>query len=133
MRKLEALNILKNLISNAYAPYSNFLVAALVEGKSGEYAGGINVENASYGLTVCAERIALFNYLTNGFKNPVRLFLYAPTDDFTPPCGACRQVLSEFNPEMEIIIFNKEEDFTSYKLSDLLPQSFNKENLKGKE
>ncbi|BBB32955.1 cytidine deaminase [Thermotomaculum hydrothermale] len=133
MRKIEALQILKNIIKKAYCPYSNFPVAALVEDNNGEYATGINVENASFGLTVCAERIAMFNFVVNGFKNPVRLFLYAPTEDFTPPCGACRQVLAEFNPDMEIILFNKEENFTSYKLSELLPQSFSGENLKGKQ
>ncbi len=132
MRKIEALQILKNTIKKAYCPYSNFPVAALIVSKKGEYTTGVNVENASFGLTVCAERIAMFNFIANGFSNPSTLFLYAPTEDFTPPCGACRQVLSEFNPEMEIVIFNKEENFTSYKLSNLLPQSFNRTNLKGK-
>ncbi len=132
MRKIEALQILKNTIEKAYCPYSNFPVSALIEGKNGEYTTGVNVENASFGLTVCAERIAMFNFIVNGFSQPVRLFLYAPTEGFTPPCGACRQVLSEFNPEMEIVIFNKEENFKTYKLSNLLPQSFNGENLKGK-
>lgn len=132
MRKIEALQILKNTIEKAYCPYSNFPVAALIEGKNGEYAVGVNVENASFGLTVCAERIAMFNFIVNGFSNPIRLFLYAPTEEFTPPCGACRQVLSEFNPEMEIVIFDREENFKLYKLSNLLPQSFNGENLKGK-
>jgi len=131
MRKIEALSILKNMLQNAYAPYSNFKVAALIEGEDGEYACGVNVENASYGLTVCAERIAMFNFTTNGYKKPAKLFLYAPTKDFTPPCGACRQVLSEFNNNLEIIIFNGKEEFKTYKLSDLLPNSFNKENLKG--
>ncbi len=133
MRKIEALNILKSLITNAYAPYSSFTVSAIVEGENGEYAGGVNVENASYGLTVCAERIALFNFISNGFKKPIRLFLYAPTENFTPPCGACRQVLSEFNPDMEIVIFNKDENFKTYELGELIPLCFNKSNLEGRK
>ncbi len=132
MRKIEALQILRNTIKKAYCPYSKFPVAAIIEGKNEEYATGVNVENASFGLTVCAERIAMFNFVVNGYTNPIRLYLYAPTEKFTPPCGACRQVLSEFNPDMEIVIFDKEENFTTYKLSNLLPQSFSGDNLKGK-
>ncbi len=131
MRKLEALGILKNLITKAYAPYSNFKVAAVVEGENGEFAGGVNVENASYGLTVCAERIATFNYISNGFKNPKKVYLYCDSEDFVTPCGACRQVLSEFNPEMEITVFNNKDDFKTFKLNELLPERFGKENLKG--
>ena len=74
----------------------------------------------------------MFNFIINGYKNPIRVFLYAPTEEFTTPCGACRQVLSEFNPNMEIVIFNKEEDFKTFKLSTLLPECFSGENLKGK-
>ncbi|MCF7912473.1 MAG: cytidine deaminase [Candidatus Cloacimonetes bacterium] len=108
---------------NAYAPYSGFKVGAAIITGSGEIFTGCNVENASYGLTVCAERIALFNAVTAGYQNPQAIVIYTDTEIPFYPCGACRQVLAEFNPELEVSIVwqNGEENLN---LADLLPKQF---------
>lgn len=129
MRKPEALNYLKKLTKRAYAPYSNFKVSAILEDSEGQIVEGVNVENASYSLTSCAERNAIFSFVSKGLKNPVNLYLYTETDLFTPPCGSCRQVLHEFAPELNIIVFNKDGDYKSYFLKELLPNAFDKTNL----
>jgi len=132
MRKPEAFNYLKTIAKKAYAPYSNFKVSALIEDDKGNVTQGVNVENAAYGLTCCAERNAMFAFITNGFKQPLNLYLYTETDSFTPPCGSCRQVLFEFAPNLNIVVFNKEGDYKIYNLKKLLPEAFNKENLSNK-
>lgn len=129
MRKPDAFNYLKNMSLKAYAPYSKFRVSALLEDSEGHYTHGVNVENAAYGLTCCAERNAMFAFVANGFNNPTNLFLYTETDSFTPPCGSCRQVLFEFAPDLNITVFNKLGDFKTYNLKNLLPEAFDKGNL----
>jgi cytidine deaminase len=129
MRKPEALNYLKTIVKKAYTPYSNFKVAAIVEDSEGNFTFGVNVENASYGLTSCAERNAMFSFIANGYKTPVNLYLYTETEDFTPPCGACRQVLVEFATKLNIVVFNKNGDYKTFTVDELLPEAFNKENL----
>jgi len=129
MRKPEAFNYLKTTVKKAYAPYSNFRVAALIEDSDGNFTFGVNVENASYGLTSCAERNAIFSFIANGYKNPVNLYLYAETEEFTLPCGACRQVLIEFSTTLNIVVFNKNGDYKIFTIKELLPEAFNKENL----
>ncbi len=130
MRKPEAFNYLKTIVKKAYAPYSNFRVAALIEDSDGNFTFGVNVENASYGLTSCAERNAVFSFIANGYNKPVNLYLYTETENFTPPCGACRQVLIEFSTDLNIIVFNKNGDYKTYKIKQMLPEAFEKENLK---
>ena len=86
---------------NAYAPYSSFHVGAALW-SDGQVFAGCNVENASYGLTQCAERVAIGNAIAGGHRKIDALLIYTPTPESTPPCGACRQVLFEFNPDMKI-------------------------------
>src|ERR1700709_2277852 len=91
---------------NAHAPFSHFRVGAAVQDESGRIHTGCNVENATYGLTVCAERIAIFKALSEGVRRFTRVAVVADTEDLTPPCGACRQILWEFCGDVEIVLGN---------------------------
>ncbi|MDP8322081.1 MAG: cytidine deaminase [Candidatus Stygibacter australis] len=107
----------------AYSPYSGFKVGAAIMTESGEIFTGCNVENSSYGLTVCAERIALFNAITAGYQKFSEIVIYTDTEKAFYPCGACRQVLAEFNPQLEVSVVWKNGKETM-KLQDLLPKQF---------
>ncbi len=109
---------------NAYAPYSEFKVGAALETQDGEIFTGANMENSSYGCSICAERAAVVKAVNNGRKNFKRIAVVSSSDDETFPCGICRQVLSEFSRDMKIILKNKEGKITEYVLSELIPHSF---------
>jgi len=109
---------------NAYAPFSKFLVGAAIEDSEGRIFSGCNVENASYGLTVCAERNAVFKAVSEGARSFVRIAIAAETDPLTPPCGACRQVLSEFCEDLEILLVHPSGKAETVYLKDLLPRAF---------
>lgn len=114
--------------TKAYAPYSEYLVGAAVLTKDGTIYSGANVENASYGLTICAERNATCTCVFNGHKDIEAVAVVIK--DIGAPCGGCRQVLNEFNPNMEVYLAN--EDLTlieEYNLSQLLPHAFGPGNL----
>ena len=107
----------------AYAPYSNFAVgAALLAG--GKVITGCNVENATYGLTICAERVAMFKALSEGHRKFRRVAVVADTDAPTPPCGACRQILWEFGGDLEVLLANLRRQHGRHRLADLLPLPF---------
>ena len=112
----------KKALKHAYAPYSHFKVGAAALAGSGKIYSGTNVENASYGLTVCAERIAVYNAIAAGEKK-IRAVAVAAGKGFAYPCGACRQVLSEFGNNIDVIIVKKN-GHTVKKLSSLLPDAF---------
>src|SRR3981081_1973808 len=103
---------------NAFAPYSRFLVGAALEAQNGRVFTGCNVENATYGLTVCAERVALFKAISEGVRAFARIAVVADTADPTPPCGACRQLLWEFGGDLEIILANLSEEKGRHRLKD---------------
>ena len=107
----------------AYAPYSNFKVGAAVLTSDGMVFLGNNIENSSYGATICAERVAVFKAVSEAKTNIVKIAVASDTEDFTYPCGICRQVINEFMPDGEIIIGNKN-DVKVYKVSELLPHAF---------
>ena len=109
---------------NAHAEFSNFKVGAALETADGVVVTGCNIENATYGLTVCAERIAMFKALSEGHRKFVRVAVVADTSAPTPPCGACRQILWEFGGDLEVILANLQTETGRYQLSDLLPQPF---------
>ena len=108
----------------AYAPYSKFLVGAAVRAESGKIYTGCNVENASYGLSVCAERNALFSAVGAGERKFTALCVVGDTEEPISPCGACRQVMAEFKVPC-IILANLKGDVKEYTLEELLPLSFN--------
>lgn len=107
----------------AYAPYSNFQVGAALESTSGKVFTGCNVENISYGLTICAERNAVFAAVAAGVRSFRRIVIVADSKEPVTPCGACRQVLSEFGENIEIISTNLQSDKYRAKISALLPRS----------
>ena len=109
---------------HAHAPFSHFKVGAALEDKSGRIFTGCNVENATYGLTVCAERVAVFKAISEGVRKFRRIAVAADTDVLTPPCGACRQILWEFCGNMEITLANLRGNSETMQLKDLFPRPF---------
>jgi len=109
---------------NAHAPFSKFKVGAALEDESGRIFTGCNVENATYGLTVCAERVAVFKAISEGARRFGRIAVAADTDVLTPPCGACRQVLWEFCGDIEVILVNLHGKTESLQMRDLFPRPF---------
>ena len=110
--------------ARAYCPYSGFRVGAAVLTAGGEIFAGCNVENASYGLTLCAERNAVFQAVAQGKKDITAVVVYTPTSMPSMPCGACRQVIHEFGPDAEVISVCDGPDMIRRRLSELLPEPF---------
>jgi cytidine deaminase len=108
----------------AYAPYSGFKVGAAVETASGHIYGGCNIENVSYGLCNCAERTAMFQAVANGERVLKRIVVCADTPEPVAPCGACRQVMQELGPQMEVLLVNREGKQILTTVAELLPYSF---------
>ena len=116
-------------LQHAYCRYSKFPVAAAVLSTAGEIFAGCNVENASYGLTMCAERSAIFQAVARGHRQFKAIVVVTPTAQPTPPCGACRQVINEFSPEAEIFSFGRDNTAERFQMSELLPHAFGPQNL----
>jgi cytidine deaminase len=109
---------------NAHAPFSKFRVGAAVEDESGGIHTGCNVENATYGLTVCAERVAIFKAISEGARKFRRVAVVADAETLTPPCGACRQILWEFCGDVEIVLGNPGGKTETLRLGTLFPRAF---------
>ena len=114
---------------NAHAPFSNFRVGAAVRANSGRIFGGCNVENATYGLTVCAERIAIFKAISEGERGFDAIAVSTDTDTLTPPCGACRQIIWEFCGDVPVILCNLKGKTETIQMRDLFPKPFDSSNL----
>ena len=108
----------------ACAAFSTFKVGAAIETTDGTIVTGCNIENATYGLTICAERVAMFKALSEGHRTFRRVAVVADTKAPTPPCGACRQILWEFGGDMEVLLANLHRETGRHKLRDLLPLPF---------
>jgi cytidine deaminase len=108
----------------AHAPFSRFLVGAALEAADGRVFTGCNVESATYGLTVCAERVAAFKAISEGCRSFTRVVVVADTQEPTPPCGACRQVLWELAGDLEVILVNLQAEKARHRLKALLPFPF---------
>ena len=119
----------KQARENAHAPYSNFRVGAALRATSGRIFSGCNVENATYGLTICAERVAVFKAISEGARKFQRIAIAADAEKLTPPCGACRQILWEFCGDIEIILVNPRGDSETMHLRDLFPRPFDANSL----
>jgi cytidine deaminase len=111
---------------HAVADFSHFKVGAALETDAGDIITGCNVENASYGLTICAERVAIFKALSEGQRTFRRLVVVADTVDPTPPCGACRQIIWEFCGDVEVTLANLQTVTRTLQMKDLLPLPFDK-------
>jgi cytidine deaminase len=109
---------------HAHARYSNFKVGAALETADGVVIAGCNIENATFGLTMCAERVAMFKALSDGHRSFRRIAIAADTDAPTPPCGSCRQILWEFGGDLEVILGNAASETARFRLSELLPHPF---------
>lgn len=120
----ELINSAIEASKKAHAPYSNFKVGAALLTESGKVFQGCNIENMSYGATNCAERTAIFSAVVNGEKKFKKLVIYVNRKEFTPPCGICRQVISEFSNDLEILLVNSEGDIKRTSIKELLPLSF---------
>ena len=113
----------------AIADFSSFKVGAALETSDGAVITGCNIENASYGLTMCAERVAMFKALSEGHRQFARIVVVADTASPTPPCGACRQILWEFGGDLEIVLANLEQVTAHCQMRDLLPHPFDRRLL----
>lgn len=115
---------------NAHAPFSNFKVGAALMTKNGKIYTGCNVENATYGLTICAERNAIFKAISEGEKDFETISVVADTDELTPPCGACRQIIWEFCGDVPVILANLKGDSETVMMKELFPRAFDAKFLK---
>jgi cytidine deaminase len=109
---------------NAYAPFSNFKVGAALRAKSGRIYTGCNVENATYGLTVCAERVAIFKAISEGERGFDAIAVCTDMETLTPPCGACRQLIWEFCGDVPVILSNLKGATETHMMSELFPRPF---------
>lgn len=126
----ELVNAARDVRENAFAPYSNFKVGAAVETDEGNIYTGCNVESASYGLTVCAERVAIWKGISRGEKKFGRIAVVVDTDELTPPCGVCRQIIWEFCGDVPVILSNLHGKTETIQMSELLPRAFDSKFLK---
>ena len=115
---------------NAYAPFSEFKVGSALETDDGQIIVGSNVESASYGLTVCAERVAVWNAISQGKRKVKRIAVVADTEGLTPPCGVCRQIIWEFGGDIPVILANLNGKTETVQMKDLLPRAFDTKFLK---
>ncbi len=116
-------------VNHSHATYSNFRVGAALSTKDHKIIRGANVESSSFGLTICAERVALVKALSEGIENFDSIAIYAEKADFCPPCGACRQLLYDYAPDLSVILTDGK-DYKVYKLKELLPHAFENSQLK---
>ena len=112
------------------APFSNFLVGAVLQTRAGKVYTGCNIESASYGLTVCAERVAIWKALSEGERDFTDLVVVADTESLTPPCGTCRQIIWEFAKHARIVLANLRGQREEVSIKDLLPRAFDARFLK---
>jgi cytidine deaminase len=129
MNKEKLIEAAKTARQRAFAPYSNFRVGAALETDEGEIILGCNIESASYGLTVCAERVAIWKAVSEGKMKFRALAVNVDTEDLTPPCGACRQVIWEFCGDIPVILTNLKGRAELIQMKDLLPRAFDGEFL----
>jgi len=127
----ELVRIAAEAKKHAYAPYSGFRVGAALMTGGGKVYTGVNIENASYGAAVCAERVAVWKAVSEGETAFKTLAVVSDSDGYTCPCGICRQVLNEFGADMRILCANKALEYRAYTLKTLLPEAFAGRHLKG--
>jgi cytidine deaminase len=119
----------KQARENAHAPYSNFRVGAALRSTSGRIFGGCNVENATYGLTMCAERVAIFKAVSEGERGFSAIAVVTDTEVLTPPCGACRQLIWEFCGDIPVSLANLKGKIELVQMKELFPKPFDDSNL----
>ena len=128
----ELMDMAKEAMKSAYAPYSHFSVGAAVETDDGEVYCGCNIENSSYGATNCAERTAIFKAVSEGYRSITRIAICDSNNSFAWPCGICRQVMSEFAVEDFYVILEDNGKISNFSLKELLPNSFSSKDMNKK-
>ena len=130
MENRELIAKAKEAMERAYAPYSHFKVGAALLAADGTVFTGCNVENATYGAAICAERTAVTKAVSEGYRTFLKIAITASSGAYTPPCGICRQVLYEFMPEGEVVLWSETEGERVFRLDALLPFGFRGEDIK---
>lgn len=130
MSKEKLIEAAKEGRTRAFAPYSNFQVGAALETVDGEIILGCNIESASYGLTVCAERVAIWKAVSEGKKEFKSITVTVDTETLTPPCGACRQIIWEFCGDIPVTLTNLKGQTETIQMKELLPRAFDSEFFK---
>ncbi len=130
MEKKELIEAATAVRENAYAPFSSFKVGSAIETDDGEIIDGCNVESASYGLTVCAERVAIWKAISQGKHRIKHIAVVADTEELTPPCGVCRQIIWEFGGDIPVTMANLKGKTETVQMKDLLPRAFDTKFLK---
>lgn len=130
MNKEKLIEAANEARERAFAPYSNFKVGAALETEEGEIFIGCNIESASYGLTVCAERVAIWKAISEGKKKFTTIAVSVDTEDLTPPCGVCRQIIWEFCGDIPVILTNLKGKSEVVQMKELLPRAFDSKFLK---
>jgi cytidine deaminase len=128
-REEDLLEAARTARERAHAPYSGFAVGATLETADGQLVSGCNIENATFGLTMCAERVAMFKALSEGHREFKRIAIVADGPEPVQPCGACRQILWEFGGDVEVIVGDLKRMHGRYRMSHLLPLAFDRDNL----
>lgn len=124
MDKIDLIALAREAQKQAYAPYSGFRVGAALLTKGGKTYTGANVENSSYGLSICAERTAVFKAVNDGECDFAAICICSSGEGFIYPCGACLQVLAEFTKDLKVIITDEKNQYKEYNLNEMLPQVF---------
>jgi len=130
LNQQELIELATDVRERAYAPFSNFRVGAAVVADDGTVFTGCNVESASYGLTVCAERVAIWKAVSEGAKGFSQIAVVADTEELTPPCGVCRQIIWEFCGDIPVTFANLSGKTETVRMSELLPRAFDTKFLK---
>ena len=126
----ELIEAAKDAREHSHAPFSNFRVGAALETEDGDIISGCNVESASYGLTVCAERVAVWKAISEGKHNVTSIAVVTDTDELTPPCGVCRQIIWEFGGNIPVTLANLHGKRETIEMKELLPRAFDTKFLK---
>jgi cytidine deaminase len=129
-KKEELIKAATRVRENSYAPFSDFRVGAALETDDGDIIAGCNVESASYGLTVCAERVAIWKAISEGKRKIKHIAVVADTEELTPPCGVCRQIIWEFGGDIPVVLANLKGKVETLQMKDLLPRAFDTKFLK---
>jgi len=130
MTDRELVDLAFTMLERSYVPYSNFPVGAAILCSDGTIFTGCNIENAAYGSTICAERTALVKAVSEGHRDDFeRIAVVGNSSDYCWPCGACRQILYEFNPDLIVLVARSDRQFVSLKLHELLPHGFGPKSL----
>lgn len=131
MTNEELIDKAQQAMQKSYAPYSKFRVGAAILMADGTVFSGCNIENASFGLSICAERVAIFKAIAEGRRDFKALAVVCDSDNYCAPCGACRQVMTEFAVEMPVIMANRQKKYTVQSVQELIPGFFSPQDLPG--